>query len=157
MPHLLRYHDGLLPNALALGYGLVGYAGGLLLITRDSVLLALAGVFLLAHALVISAYLLHECVHNTIFRDNRLNARLGAILSWLAGSAYGDYEGIRHKHFCHHVDRADIVAFDFRDYLRRHPGLLRTIQVLEWAYVPTVDLLMHVLVLVLPFVLPSRS
>ena len=156
MPRLLRYHDGFVPNTLALGYGLAGYAGGLLLITSDSILPALTGVFLLAHALVIAAYLLHECAHNTIFRDNRLNARLGAILSWLVGSAYGDYDGIRHKHFRHHVDRADIVAFDFRGYLHRHPGLLRTIQALEWAYVPAVDLLMHALVLILPFVLPSR-
>jgi len=156
MPRLLRYDDGFWPNTIALAYSVAGYAGGLLLISRDSIPLALAGVLLTAHALVIAAYLLHECAHNTIFRDNRLNARLGALLSWFVGSAYGDYEGIRHKHFRHHVDRADVVAFDFRERLRHHPWLLRMIQALEWAYVPAVDLLMHALVLILPFVLPTR-
>lgn len=156
MQRLLRYDDGFWPNTIALAYVLGGYAGGLALITRDSLALGLAGSLLLAHALVIAAYLLHECAHNTIFRDNRLNARLGGLLSWLVGSAYGDYEGIRRKHFRHHVDRADIVAFDFRTHLRRRPRLLRTIRGLEWAYVPAVDLLMHALVILLPFVLPTR-
>ncbi|MFW5454761.1 fatty acid desaturase family protein [Thioalkalivibrio sulfidiphilus] len=156
MPRIWRHEDGRWPNLAALTYCLAAYAGGLALITQGSLLLALPGILLLAHGLVIGAYLIHECAHNTILRDNRWNARLGETLSWLVGSAYGDYEGIRHKHFRHHVDRADIVAFDFRVHLQRHPALLRVIQALEWLYIPAVDLLMHALVLVLPFTLPSR-
>lgn len=156
MQGLLRHADGLWPNAAALGYCLVAQGAGLLLISREAVLPALAGVPLIAHGLVIAAYLIHECAHNTVFRDNRWNARLGEALSWLVGGAYGSYEDIRHKHVRHHADRADVVAFDLRRHLRRRPRLLRLVQALEWFHVPAVDLLMHALVMVLPFVTEGR-
>ena len=153
---LMRYHDGFWPNLAALAYVTSGYLAGIFLITREAIALNLLGSLLLAHALVIAAYLIHECAHNTILRDNRHNARLGELLSWLVGSAYGDYEDIRHKHFRHHVDRADVVAFDFRERLTHYPRLLKLLQALEWAYIPAVDLMMHALVIILPFVLDSR-
>jgi acyl-lipid omega-6 desaturase (Delta-12 desaturase) len=156
MQRLLRHTDGLWPNAAALGYCLAAQAVGLLLITRGAFLPALAGVPLLAHGLVIGAYLIHECAHNTVFRDNRWNARLGEALNWLVGGACGSYEDIRRKHFRHHVDRADVVAFDFRRHLRQRPRLLRLVQALEWCYIPAVDLLMHALVIFLPFVMEGR-
>ena len=56
----------------------------------------------------------------------------------------------------HHVDRADVVAFNFRKYLQQYPWLLRVLQALEWAYIPAVDLVMHWLVPLMPFVLPTR-
>ncbi len=156
MSRVLRYEDGLLPNVLALSYAFVGYPGGIALILSDSWLLNFCGVLLLAHAMVIAAYLVHECAHNTIFAGNEHNARLGALLNWLTGACYGDYEAIRHKHFRHHVDRADVVAFDYRTRLKRRPFLLRLLKALEWAYVPAVEVMMHVLVLVLPFTMASR-
>ena len=153
---IMRWEDGWLPNALALAYVLGGYALGLGACAAPAWWLNVLGMLLTAHALVIAAYLIHECAHNTIFADNRWNAALGEVLLWLTGAGYSRYEDIRHKHFRHHIDRADVVAFDFRPLLARHPKSLRLIQALEWAYVPAVDLMMHALVIVLPFRLASR-
>lgn len=149
---LLRYPDSLLPHGLALAYAVLGWVLGLVLICAPAWWLNLLGVPLLAHALVIAAYMVHECGHNTVFTDNRHNARLGEALDWIIGACYGRYEDIRHKHFRHHVDRADVVSFDYRGLLRAHPWLGRTVHALEWMYIPAVDLIMHAMVLVLPFV-----
>lgn len=153
---ILRWEDGWLPNALALGYAMGGYVLGLWAMTAPVWWLNAPGVLLVAHTLVIAAYLIHECAHNTIFADNRWNAALGEVLMWLTGAAYGRYEDVRHKHFRHHIDRADVVAFDFRPLLARRPVWLKLVQALEWAYIPAVDLMMHALVIVLPFRLESR-
>ena len=153
---ILRWDDGRLPNGLALGYAVGGYTLGVWALTVPAAWLNAAGVLLTAHALVIAAYLIHECAHNTIFADNRWNARLGEALMWLTGASYGRYEDIRHKHFRHHFDRADVVAFDFRCRLPRYPRLLTLIRMLEWAYIPAVDIMMHALVIVLPFRLENR-
>jgi fatty acid desaturase len=40
-------------------------------------LVNLPAVLLLAHAMTIAAYMIHECGHNTVFRTNKANARLG--------------------------------------------------------------------------------
>lgn len=156
MVRLFRYDDGLLPNLAAFAYAFGGYAAGLWLLLQDDAWLNAAGVPLLAHAMVIAAYLLHECAHNSLFAKNRYHAWAGEALMWLVGASYGRYEDIRHKHVRHHTDRADVVAFDFRPWLERHPLLLRTLQRLEWMYIPAVDLAMHALVLVLPFTMAGR-
>lgn len=148
---ILRRADGLVPNLLALGYALLGYAGGVILIAQRSVVLNLPGTLLLAHALVIAAYLIHECAHNTVFARNEHNARLGRALNWLTGGCYGRYEALRHKHFRHHVDKADVVAFDYRPVFARYPRSMKLIEALEWAYIPAVELVMHAAVIVLPF------
>lgn len=148
---LLRYKDGLLPHGLALCYAVFSYAGGLLLIAAQSAAANAAGVLLLAHAMVIGAYLIHECAHNTIFADNVHNARLGAFLSWLTGGCYARYEDLRRKHFRHHVERADVIGFDYRRRLTNYPILTKLIVALEWAYIPAVELLLHALVILLPF------
>lgn len=156
MAGLMRQSRGYWPHLAALGYVSVGYLAGLRLLLAEPVVLNLFGVLWLAHALVIAAYMIHECAHNTVFADARYNARLGEALSFLVGSAYGDYTDIRRKHMRHHIDHADVVAFDFRRLLQQHPVLLRTVQVLEAFWVPAVDLLMHALVVLLPFVRPER-
>lgn len=152
----MRYRDGWFPNTLALMYSLMAYPGGFYLIVQNSWPVNFIGVLLLAHAMVIAAYLIHECAHNTIFLNNASNARLGRVLMWLTGAAYGDYEGIRNKHFRHHVDRADVVSFDYRPILAAHPWFLKLIKILEWAYIPAVEIMMHALVVILPFVQDER-
>lgn len=52
----------------------------------------------------------------------------------------------------HHVDNADSVRFDYRGLLKRKPWLARIIFSLEWAYIPAVELLMHSMLLLAPFV-----
>lgn len=156
LSRLMRQPRGYWPHLAALAYAGAAYLGGLALLLVPSWSLNALGVLLLAHGLVIAAYMIHECAHNTVFAENRHNARLGEALSFLVGAAYGDYEAMRHKHFRHHVDRADVVAFDYRQWLTRRPWLLRLVQALEWAYIPAVDILMHAMVIVLPFRLESR-
>jgi fatty acid desaturase len=153
---LFRLDDALWPNVTVFAYVLTGYGLGLAALLANAWWLNAAGVLLLAHALVIAAYLIHECAHNTLFTDLRHNARLGSALMWLTGACYGRYEDLRHKHFRHHVDRADVVAFDFRPLLPRYRWLLWLIQRLEWAYVPAVDLMMHGLMIILPFRMAGR-
>jgi fatty acid desaturase len=153
---VMRYKDGLLPNTLAMTYILLAYGFGWLLLFSSHYALNGIGLLLLAHSMVIAAYLLHECAHNTIFKSPQHNALLGEILAWINGACYGSFDNIRDKHFRHHVDRADVVAFDYRSRLARFPRALKIIQALEWAYIPAVEILMHALVLVLPFTLASR-
>ena len=142
-------------NLLALGYAVVGYVLGWAGLLSGSLWLAVPATLLLGHSMVIAAYMIHECAHNTVFSDNKRNARLGKALSWLVGGCYGSYEGIRHKHFRHHVDRADVVAFDYRGFLRQHPVILKLVQALEWCWIPATDLLMHIFVMLAPFRIDS--
>ena len=153
---VMRYKDGWVPNLLAFAYVIGGYAGGWLLFFQAPLLLNFAGIILLAHSMVIAAYLIHECAHNTIFFKNQWNANLGRILMWFTGACYGTYEEIRHKHFRHHMDRADVVAFDYRPRLAQHHYLMQVIKWLEWFYIPAVEIIMHLLVLVLPFTMENR-
>lgn len=152
-----RYSGGALPNLLALGYVVLGYSGGIGMLLADGVLWNLLGILLLGHSMVIAAYLIHECAHNTLFANNTYNERLGRVLNWFSGGCYGDYAELQHKHFRHHVDKADVVAFDYRPVLRRHPLLLRMMRLLEWFYIPALDIMMHSLQLVLPFVRPAYA
>ncbi len=156
-PRVFRHRDGVVPNLLVFAYVLAGYAGGWWLISRPLFSANLVGVLVLGHAMIIAAYLIHECAHNTLFASNKINAQVGNILLWITGACYGTYEGIRHKHFRHHVDRADVVAFNFRTRLLQYPRCLSVLQWLEWCYVPALDLVMHWLVPLMPFVLPSRK
>ena len=96
---LMRYQDGLWSNLAALTYVVSAYVGGWWLLFGDSLMPFVAGVLVLAHALIIAAYMLHECAHNTIFINNEWNARLGRVLMWFTGACYGAYEGIRQKHW----------------------------------------------------------
>ena len=147
----LRYKDGLWPFVFALSYGLVGYTIGLVWIAMPSMAINLCGLLLLTHTLVICAYMIHECAHNTLFAKNHHNAVLGSILSWITGSCYARYEDLRRKHFRHHVERADVIGFDYRPRIAGHPQLKGLIAALEWAYIPAVEIMLHALVILLPF------
>ena len=156
MKQVIKYADGLWPNLLSLLYILMTYTSGIYLITLDSLIINLFGTLFLAHAMVIASYMVHECAHNTIFKSNKANASLGGLLNWINGACYGDYESIRHKHFRHHMDRADVVAFDYRPRFAAHPMFMKVMQLLEWLYIPAVEIVMHLLVLIVPFIMPSR-
>jgi len=153
---MMRQKDGLLPNLLALSYATAGFVIGWVLFFSTSWFINATGIFILAHAMVIAAYLIHECAHNTIFMKNNWNANLGRYLMWLTGSSYSEYEAIRNKHFRHHVDRADVVSFNYREKLAQYTLLVKLIKWLEWLYIPAVDILMHSLVVILPFTMANR-
>jgi len=156
MSGLFRYGDAFWPNLLAAGYVSLAYLSGLWLIFSADVIFNIIGIILLAHAMVIAAYLVHECAHNSIFRKNRYHRWLAEILLWICGASYSDYDDVRHKHVRHHTDRADVVSFDYRVKMIHYPKVLKLIQYLEWCYIPAMEIVMHGLVILLPFIKAER-
>lgn len=153
---LLKRPEGLVWHGGAVVYAVAAYALGVLGLFQPSWVLNLASVPILAHAMTIAAYLVHECAHNTIFRKQGHNLTLGRFMTWLCGASYGTFEDIRYKHFRHHVDNDDVVWFDYERFFLTHPRTLRTTRALEWAYVPAHDLLMHAVMAFTAFVIPQR-
>jgi fatty acid desaturase len=154
---IFRHADGVIPNSIAITYALSGYGVGLWLMTSSNPMVALPATLWFAHALIIAAYLFHEFAHDTIFARHEANAWGGVLMTWLTGSCYARYEHLRHKHVRHHVDRADVISLDTKAVIVSLPGPLRRfVLLLEWCYVPAVDLLMHAFVIVLPFVREER-
>jgi fatty acid desaturase len=149
-PEGVLYHGG------AVAYALLAYALGIAGLFHGSWLVNALATLLLAHGMTIAAYMIHECGHNIVFRDNADNARLGRFLTWICGAAYGTYEDIRYKHFRHHVDVDDVVWFDYDRFFREHPVVLRITRALEWCYVPAHDLIMHFIMVFTSFVIPER-
>ena len=111
---------------------------------------------LLAHTLIIAAYLLHECMHQTIFKSSSHNKRLGQLLAWITGALYAPYRVLQKKHLMHHASRADILALDYKSMLTGRPKLRRLIESMQWYHLPAVEMLTHVLSIAAPFVLPDR-
>jgi fatty acid desaturase len=140
---ILKERAGRTYNGAAVSYAVLGYIAGLAGLLHPSWLVNVPATLLLAHAMIVAAYLVHECAHNLVFRRNRHNA-------------YGTYEDIRYKHFRHHVDNDDVVWFEYRKWFRRHPPMLRVTQALEWCYLPAHDLLMHAVMALTSFVIPRR-
>ena len=102
-----RWHSG------AIVYALTTYFAGWSLLFFGGWMGFLAGVIMLGHGMIIAAYLIHECAHNTLFKVNRHNLKLANLLGWICGSCYGTVEDIRMKHFRHHVENDDVVWFDY--------------------------------------------
>jgi fatty acid desaturase len=148
---------GAFANTLAMAYALLGTAAGFVLMAEPHVVAAGAGVVLTAHAMFIAAYLVHEACHDTIFKKHAHNRAAGELMSFVAGASYASYERIRHLHLRHHRERLDVSCFDYRAFLLRAPAWVRRIVLaLEWAYVPAVEVLMHLQVIVRPFVERSQ-
>ena len=155
---LYRYADGRVWNSLAMAYSVGGYAAGIGLLLTPHWLAKLVGLLLLAHAMVIGAYLIHEFAHGTIFSKPAHNARAGEVFSWMTGGCYADFQDLRRKHMRHHVDRADVITFDSKEFINGLPAWTRKlILALEWAYIPAVELIMHFYVVLLPFISKSEK
>ena len=154
---LFRFDDALIPNLLAWAYILAAYILGFAAIMSETVWMNILGVVFLAHSMVIAAYFIHECAHDSLFKKSQHNRIFGEILLWITGASYSDYEAIKHKHVRHHMDRADIVSFDFRERLLKYRKTLKIIQVLEYFYIPALEIMMHALVIILPFIKVSRK
>lgn len=152
MSRLFRHVGGAWPNVPTVAYTLVGWAGGVWMLTLPRLGFNALGVLLIAHALIISAYLIHECVHQTIFATPVANDRLGKLCGWLNGACLANYAGLKKKHLRHHADRLDVVTFDYRAALNATPLWVRkTVLALEWAYVPVIELMMRGMVIAAPF------
>jgi fatty acid desaturase len=157
MANRYRYGDGVMPNTLGLAYSFGGFALGIGLLPLRNPWLAAFGTLLLAHAMIIGAYFLHDAAHGAVFRSAQDNARLGALLGWLNGSCYAPFSDLRRKHLRHHIDRADVLTFDTKAFLLRLPQWLRgAVLALEWMYFPAVELIMHGYVMAAPFISAAK-
>jgi acyl-lipid omega-6 desaturase (Delta-12 desaturase) len=153
----LRYKGSLIPGISALFYCHLAYFGGAALILSLNPVLMGFGTFALAHGMVIAAYLIHDCAHNALFKSPRHNALMASQLNWLTGGCYGTYADLRAQHMRHHVDHADVIGFDYRLYLGRHPLQLRIVKALEWLYVPAVEIIMHCVLMIAPFIVEEKK
>ncbi len=155
-PRLFRDREAAIANSSVLSWTCIGWLASFPLMAQPSAVLNIIGVLLCAHAMVLAAYLIHEAAHHTLFIAHRANHRVGEMMSFIAGASYASFERIRHMHIRHHLDRADLACFDFKRLVRRAPALGRTLQALEWAYVPATELLMHLQVVWRPFLERSQ-
>ena len=153
---LFRQKEGAVPNTVALLWTSFGWLASFALMAAPNLALNALGVLLCAHTMVLAAYLIHEAAHNTLFTSFAINRRIGEWMSFIAGSAYVSFERIRHLHLRHHRDRADVTCFDFKGLMNRQPAVRRALQILEWAYLPATEILMHWQVIVRPFFVPSQ-
>lgn len=157
LTNILNFRDsaGVKPNLTAISFTLLGYLFGVASLFSSHWLVNLFGILLTAQTLITSAYLLHEFSHNSIFKSPDLNKLWGVLMTWINGSCYSTYDEIRNKHMHHHVDRADVVSFDIKQFVVQMPKPFKTlIKCLEWLYIPATEILMHLLVILLPFITP---
>ncbi|MDN5935692.1 MAG: fatty acid desaturase [Nitrosospira sp.] len=152
-----RYQGGLLPSIAALLYCALVYFGGAALILSLNPVLMSIGVLAMAHGMVIASYMIHDCGHNAVFKSPRHNAVMGGALNWLTGGCYGTYGDLRANHMHHHVDNADVITFDYRSYLARHPVQFKIVKGLEWLYVPVVEFIMHGVLMAAPFIFEEKK
>lgn len=140
------------PSMAVIFYVVVGWPAGIWMLTRPELTANVLGVLLTSHTLICSAYLIHDCVHNAVFSSRKANDRLGVLMGWINGACLADYSRLRKKHLRHHSDRVDVLTFDYRKALAQSPAWLRrTVLMLEWAYVPAVELLMRAMLIATPF------
>ncbi len=140
------------PSLGVMSYTLLGWLGGIWLLTRAEWTLNALGVLLVAHTLVYSAYLIHEAVHHALFAGASGNDAAGMLMSWINGACLASYPRLKKKHLRHHSDRLDVVTFDYRAALHRAPGWVRrAVLALEWAYVPAVEFLIRGMIVAQPF------
>ena len=153
---LIKDPLGLRYYGLATLYAVAAYVLGFAGLFSTSWAVSIPATLLLAHGMIIAAYMIHECGHNMVFNHSRHNAYLGRFMSWLCGAAYGTYEDMRYKHFRHHVDNDDVVWFDYDAFFERHPHLTNVTRILEWFYIPAHDLIMHGVMVLTSFIIPQR-
>ena len=156
LTNLFREPAGLAWHGGAVFYSLLTYGLGIAGLLHANAWVNAGATLLLAHGMIIAAYMVHECGHNTVFRKQLHNQYLGRVLTWICGASYGTFEDIRYKHLRHHVDNDDVVWFDYEKFFRDHPLILRVTRVLEWFYIPAHDLIMHTIMVFTSFIVPAR-
>jgi fatty acid desaturase len=126
-------------NAVAITYTFVGYVAAIFLLMLHQIWCNGLGVILLTHSLLYSAYLTHEFMHGTIFKNRRWNTIVGNVMLWLNGGCYNGFQDLTLQHIAHHKDRVDIFTFDPIVALGQKPLLIRrSILLLEWLYFPAI-------------------
>ncbi|HEY9768574.1 MAG TPA: fatty acid desaturase [Coleofasciculaceae cyanobacterium] len=145
-------------NSLVVGYIGVIYLLGVGLLLPHDWRLNVAGVILTVHSLVLSAYLIHELLHDNIFKQRHLNRLFGKIFTHMNGACYAPYDDMVEHHINHHIYHADFVPFDITEFVKQLPKPIRSFLVaLEWAYFPAFGFIMRWRLIVAPFKNPEKS
>lgn len=165
---IYRYSDGVWANTALLLYLSLGGAALVYLLsgvtesavngmtTTIALLITIIATLLLAHLMILAAYLAHECMHNTVFKKPVYNDYFGAVLTWLLGAGYLPYKTLKDKHLRHHTERRDVLSLDYRQWLQRHPVLEKLITGAQWYHLPAAEILTRVLSSVSPFFLSRK-
>jgi fatty acid desaturase len=153
---LFRCREDAIAHSLVVSYTIVCWVGSFGLMGAASVALNIVGLLLCAHTMVLAAYLIHEAAHQTLCVSRHANHLLGETMNFIAGSSYASFERIRVMHIRHHMDRADLVCFDFKNFMRSHSTVMHSLRVLEWAYIPAAEILMHLQVVLRPLFARSQ-
>ena len=157
MEKIFKEPEGIIYNGGAIFYAIIAYVIGFVGLFNSSVIINALATLLLGHAMIIAAYLVHECSHNLVFKKIRFNTYLGRFLSWICGSSYGTYEDIQYKHFRHHVDNDDVVWFDYEAFFEENPTVFKLTKMLEWFYIPAHEFIMHFIMMFSSFIIPQRK
>ena len=129
-------------NVCALLYTISGYYGGIYLLCAKNLGQHVLGIFLVTHALVLSAYLAHEFMHGTIFSSMKTNHRWGATMQWLHGTSYARFQELSQGHIDHHIKGIDLYIFDRIAFIHSLPAPLKVmITGLERLYFPALFLI----------------
>ena len=129
-------------NAAAFFYTVAGYYGGVYLLCAEHIGLNALGVFLVTHALVLSAYLAHELMHGTIFSSMKTNRNWGAVMQWLHGTSYAQFQDLAQGHIDHHIKGVDLYLFDRIAFIDSLPAPLKALMAgLERLYFPALFLI----------------
>ena len=126
MEKLFKEPEGIIYNGGAILYAITGYIIGFFGLFNVNIIINILSALLLGHAMIIAAYLIHECAHNLVFKKIRFNTYLGRFFSWICGSSYGTYKDIQYKHFRHHVDVDDVVWFDYEAFFKKNPKVVES-------------------------------
>ena len=115
------------------------------------------GVILVVHSLVLSAYLIHELLHDNIFKQRHFNSLFGRIFTHINGACYAPYQDLVEHHLKHHIYHVDVVPFDIPTFVKELPKPVRFLLVaLEWAYFPAFEFIMRWRLIVAPFIDPKK-
>ncbi len=92
MEKVFKESDGIIYNGGAMLYAIGAYFIGFMGLFNQNIFVNLLSSALLAHAMIIAAYLVHESGHNLVFKKIRFNIYLGEFFSWFCGSSYGTFK-----------------------------------------------------------------
>ena len=156
MEKVFKESDGIIYNGGAILYAIGAYFIGFIGLFDQNIFVNILSSILLAHAMIIAAYLVHESGHNLVFKKIRLNTHLGELFSWFCGSSYGTFKDMQFKHFRHHVDVDDVVWFDYEGFFEKNPMIFKLTKILEWFYIPAHEFIMHFITMFTSFIIPER-
>jgi fatty acid desaturase len=144
--------SSIMKSIIALVYTFVVYGLGIGLLLVPFWQLNLIGVIVLIHALVLSATFTHEFIHGNIFKERKLDAFWGQVMTHLNGACYATWEDLVTHHFNHHLHHADFVGFDILTYLNGSKTWKRWIYIaFEWLYLPIFELELRWRIILAPF------